>query len=351
MRITLFTLILLSYILTSFSQNLTISRTDTLKFNKTAVVPVIDGIPNDSAWENETWYPINQIWMVGSSVTPDFMLDAVKKDSVDFYGRYKVVWSAETHQLYYLFEITDDIYVFGYPDISSNYTGFDCVELFLDEDASGGNHVYDNNAFAYHVTLGADTSTFYALDLSNGGSKVNYANHFSKIAKTENNKLHIYEMALNVYDQNLQKVELFDGKNMGFSIAYCENDRQDKIERQFFIGSLYQPFADRNSSWENADVFGKAKLVSAVSHNKPVLEKIFSFYPNPCSNIVYFNSINENTPPLQIKLFNLLGVNIPIAINEINGYTCISIDNVKSGVYLFQVTDGLLNKTFLLKKE
>ena len=32
----------------------------------------------------------------------------------------------------------------------------DCVEIFIDEDNSGGNHQFNHNAFAYHIGLNGD---------------------------------------------------------------------------------------------------------------------------------------------------------------------------------------------------
>jgi len=50
-------------------------------------------------------------------------------------------------------------YIDGYIPENTNYPNFDLVELFVDEDRSGGNHLYDSqvtnaeNAFSYHIMI------------------------------------------------------------------------------------------------------------------------------------------------------------------------------------------------------
>ena len=86
-------------------------------------------------------------------------------DSTDYSGKYKVVWSSVTNLIYFLVRITDDVFVDGYiPEVTSDIYNFDVVEVFIDEDMSGGLHVFDGtgatglewgtkaeNAFAYHI--------------------------------------------------------------------------------------------------------------------------------------------------------------------------------------------------------
>ena len=100
---------------------------------------VIDGIGNEKTWNNSSWLPINQLWL-GKPI-----------DSSDFSGRYKLSWSDDA--LYVLAEIKDDILMDNIKNPLERWWDDDCVEIFIDEDNSGGNHQFNHNAFAYHIGL------------------------------------------------------------------------------------------------------------------------------------------------------------------------------------------------------
>ena len=85
------------------------------------------------------WEPIDQLWL-GSPATP-----------ADFSGRYKITWTSD--KLYILVEITDNLFSDEYSNPLGHYWDDDCLELFIDEDHSGGIHQYNHNAFAYHIAL------------------------------------------------------------------------------------------------------------------------------------------------------------------------------------------------------
>jgi len=99
--------------------------------------PTIDGINNDSAWAQAAWHEIDQV----------ILGDAPSKE--DFSGRYKVVWTKE--KLYIIGEIVDDVLIDTHADPLDSYWEDDTFEIFLDEDKSGGLHVDNYNAFAYHI--------------------------------------------------------------------------------------------------------------------------------------------------------------------------------------------------------
>ncbi|MEN0006928.1 MAG: sugar-binding protein, partial [Bacteroidota bacterium] len=69
----------------------------------------------------------------------------------DFSGRYKLTWSEDF--IYILAEIQDDTLIDIHEDGLDRYWDDDCLEIFIDEDHSGGNHQYSHNAFAYHIAL------------------------------------------------------------------------------------------------------------------------------------------------------------------------------------------------------
>ena len=248
-----------------------------------AQVPVIDGKSNDSCWTAITWQPLDQVWIPYG--TPS--------DTTEFQGRYKVVWSAESNLLYFLVQVTDDTLVDGFiNNKTADIYNFDIIEVFLDEDRSGGLHVFDGvdsigrewgtnaeNAFAYHIysdipESGSTNASRWVYDLD-GPSwekviKRNYANHFPKyILRREGNTL-TWEFSLIVYNDHYEyehpegtRAQLISGKKMGLSLAYCDNDNPDEKpkERDSFFGSVHVPAKAYNDHWMNADWFGPAELV------------------------------------------------------------------------------------------
>jgi hypothetical protein len=210
-------------------------------------VPVaVDGVADDPVWSQAAWGPINQLWL-GVLPEPD-----------DFTGRYKIAWDSE--RLYVLAEIRDDSLSDQYPNPLQNYYMDDCLEMFLDENASGGNHQYSYNAFAYHVSTKGN-----AVDVGPGGKAMDFTDHV-KSKWTRNGDVYTWELAIKVFDDSYDDgrtdnapVTLSAGKTMGFMVAYCDND--GTFDRESFIGSIFIPGADKNVGWINASVFGTLELL------------------------------------------------------------------------------------------
>jgi hypothetical protein len=238
-------------------------------------LPVIDGEDTDECWAGATWYYIDQTWITwGEEI-----------DSSDFFGRFKVSWSGGENLLYYYVEITDDAFVDGYIFPDGGYPDFDIVEIFLDEDHSGGLHVFDNNAewglnsenaFSYHLAVdapaeGETESLFFACDLDGtdwGNSIIiDYAGHFPELAMKKQGNIYKYEFSLKVYDDTYDhsdpeasRVSLLQDKELGMSVAYCDNDQPDG-ERDNFFGSVWVPEEAYNDHWMNSDGYGTLRLV------------------------------------------------------------------------------------------
>ena len=106
---------------------------------RSAEALVIDGVANEPVWQAAEWYEIGHLWL-----GPDYTAE-------DFSGRFKVAWTEE--RLYILVEVVDDILFDSHRDPLVQYWDDDCVEIFIDEDYSGGDHQYNHNAFAYHMSL------------------------------------------------------------------------------------------------------------------------------------------------------------------------------------------------------
>jgi Carbohydrate family 9 binding domain-like len=206
--------------------------------------PLIDGVADDPVWQNTAWQALDQVW-VGATPAP-----------TDFSGRYKVCW--DENNLYLLAEIIDDTLVDTHSDPLFHYWDDDCLEIFLDEDASGGEHQYNYNAFAYHIALDGKVADI------DPNKNIRLYDHCS-IKRSLNKNLSTWEVAIRVFDgknysddgDNTPKM-LQSGKKMGFALAYCDNDHS--AEREHFIGSVPVAGEDKNRGWIDAGIFGLLRL-------------------------------------------------------------------------------------------
>ena len=213
---------------------------DILMVTKSTEVMVIDGIANESVWQEALWHPIDQLWL-GSEYS----------DS-DFQGRYKLAWTEEG--LYLLAEITDDVLSDQYPNPLENWWDDDCLEIFIDENNSGGIHQYNHSAFAYHVALDGNV-----VDMSTQKKGKLYNTHVISKRLTEGTTS-IWELKILVFDEsykddsNNTPVRLHANKKVGFALAYCDNDSSEF--RENFVGSLKHEEFKKNRGWIDASIFG-----------------------------------------------------------------------------------------------
>ena len=201
----------------------------------------IDGVADEAIWARADWYEIKHRWL-----GPEY-------SDKDFQGRFKVVWTAE--RIYILGEFVDDILFDSHRDPLVQYWDDDCLEIFLDEDLSGGDHQYNHNAFAYHVSL--DNK---AIDMGIDEKPHDYSDHVQSRWQQQGDKI-IWEVAITVYrddyvdgaDRNTP-AELTAGKVMGLMLAYCDNDGSEL--RENFIGSESVPSGPKDRGWIDAGLFG-----------------------------------------------------------------------------------------------
>ena len=144
-----------------------------------SAAPVIDGVADDEAWARASWRAIDQRWL-GPEMSPG-----------DFSGRFKVVWTEE--RLYLLGEFVDDALFDSHRDPLEQYWDDDCLEIFLDEDHSGGNHQFNHNAFAYHVSL--DNR---AIDIGTDEEARDYSHHVESRWRQQAGRI-VWEVAIDVY--------------------------------------------------------------------------------------------------------------------------------------------------------
>ncbi len=207
--------------------------------------PVVDGVAGEAIWREARWQELDQLWL-----GPEYPAE-------DFEGRYKVAWTPE--RIYILAEFTDDILIDTHRDPLTQYWDDDCLEIFLDEDFSGGDHQFNHNAFAYHMSL--DNR---AIDIGTDRKARDYSHHVESQWKQTGDKV-VWELAIDIYtddyadgaDDN-EPVTLTAGKVMGLMVAYCDNDGSEL--RENFIGSESVPHGPKDRGWIDAGLFGALHL-------------------------------------------------------------------------------------------
>jgi len=216
-------------------------------------LPTIDGVGTDSCWSQAAWADIKYLWL-GTQPGPS-----------DFTGRFKMVWGPD--RLYYLIEITDNVLSAPYTGLN-NYYNNDCVELFIDENHSGGDHTNNYNAWAYHMELNGDI-----IDNNTRGQQQFYNDHANYTYAKDGNTYR-WEIALKVfadtYNENIttnQPVTLTAGKVMGFGVSYNDND--GGTARESFMGSMDIPGTDKNVAYKNASVFAALTLSGGMTTATP----------------------------------------------------------------------------------
>ncbi|MEN8193482.1 MAG: FlgD immunoglobulin-like domain containing protein [Bacteroidota bacterium] len=365
-------------ILSSFNVAKNNTQADTVKaIDVFENFPTIDGIADDDCWSSAKWQSIDQVWINYGELI----------DSSDFFGNYKVVWSSESNLLYFLVEITDDEYVDGYIYDNDGYYNYDMVEVFVDQDKSGGLHVFDGsgsvgidwgtnaeNAFSYHINVdlpaeGEVNNEFTVEDIAgtdwSDKQIVNYADHFPELAFRKNNEKYYWEFSLSVFNDSYNannpensKTELHNGDVLGLSLAYCDNDDSDEEpkERDNFIGSVWVPESNYNDHWMNADFFGTLKL---VSHKPTTIDnrtgqiinkyQLFNNYPNPFNPDTIISYQLPQRASVKLKVFDMLGREIKTLVNveQNRGVYKVTWDGnnsfgnqVVSGIYYIKMESG-----------
>lgn len=212
----------------------------------------VDGHADDAVWAQSGWKNLSHS-MAGSL-----------PDADDFSGRYKLAWDEQ--QLYLLVEITDDVLIDQHPDPKEAYWDDDCLEIFIDADASGGNHLHSFNAFAYHIALDGNVADFGNAANDNGVILLN--DHLDSRWRRQTEAPHtiIWEVAVRIYPDTFttaqpgEPLSLSADQVIGFMLAYCDND--GSATREHFMGShaITPVNGDKNRGYIDASVFGKISL-------------------------------------------------------------------------------------------
>ena len=220
-----------------------------------AETPKIDGINSEACWSSAVWHSLKENWSNTSY------------DSTDFNGRYKMIWNKKA--LYILIEITDDVLYAPYSKLLNLWGNNDSVQLFIDEDNSGGLHHYNHNAFVYNIGLNGQVS-----DLDEDKNPHFFDHVISK--RNTQGTLSTWEIEVKLYEEDFKKITnysprtLHENKEIGFALAYCDND--SSWQREHYIGSVFVPEDYNNQGWINADIFGTLILKNSALENEKLSE-------------------------------------------------------------------------------
>jgi hypothetical protein len=187
------------------------------------------------------------------------------------------------------------------------------MEVFIDEDFSGGDHKHNYNAFAYHI------SQFYdVVDLGEDGNPHLYNENLEVMYTSIENK-YLWEIRMPLYTDNfvygadnnpVKKIKSED--KIGLSVAYCDNDGGN--DRESFMGSVDIEGLDKNSSWRDASVFGTLVLKGSNPATNTSMSKktngnsMIPFYPNPFTDKLYFK-IDKMTDA-NVRIYTIEGKQI-----------------------------------------
>lgn len=233
------------------------SEKSTLSVPKANSHIIIDGDSSDKAWQQGNWQLLNHVW-VGD-----------KPSREDFSGRYKLVWQSDA--LYLMAEIVDDVLFDQHPDPLHRYWDDDALEIFIDEDASGGDHTHNFNAFAYHVALDNQSADMGPREREDKNNFLLLNHHVESVWRRSTDEPYkmIWEARILIFDDsydyknpnNSHPKTLTVGKKMGFMLAYCDNDGSQN--REHFIGShpITPVDGDMNQGYKNASVFAEITLL------------------------------------------------------------------------------------------
>lgn len=218
--------------------------------NYTSTPIHIDGVSED-AWNKATWHDM-----------PHLMDGTLPTSDNDFTGRYRLLWDEQ--YLYLQADISDDVLIDTHPNPTKNYWDDDALEVFIDSDASGGNHQFNHTAFAYHI--GLDNQ---AADYGPDRKPHLYTEHLTSRWQRQTSPPYniIWEVAIKLFPNSYQEnsnntpLVLDEHRVIGFMLAYCDNDGSEA--REHFMGSheIQAVNGDKNRGYIDADVFGKLTLL------------------------------------------------------------------------------------------
>jgi hypothetical protein len=217
--------------------------------------PRIDGDDSDTAWQVAPWRSLTHT-LVGSPPTR----------GADFSGRYKLVWTRDS--LFLLAEIHDDILIDGHADPLQGYWADDALEVLIDEDASGGNHQFNDSAFAYHIALDNQVVDIRGNADGSDGKAALYNDHLQSVWKRSAQAPYplIWELRVDIHPDPAKggldrPRRLRAGEVLGFALAWCDSDTPGERTRMVADVDVAAVDGDRNRLYTDAGSFGRLELL------------------------------------------------------------------------------------------
>ncbi|GAB1453732.1 hypothetical protein MASR2M47_37880 [Draconibacterium sp.] len=335
-------LITLAIVMVFAGSVLSQTQNDTLFCYYTKTPVIIDGQATEACWAKAEWNEIDQVWIPWS---------AKMKDG-DFSGKFKVAWDEDF--LYVLVEVVDDSLSDDHSNPLENWWDDDCLEVFIDENRSKGDHERNCNAFAYHVSLFYD-----AVDLDSKGNGINYKNNVTVDMDTIGVDTYLWEFAFKNYDASFainnsekSRVKLSHNKKMGLALAYCDND--EAKSRENFIGSMVMTQKTANDMYKNADHFGLMILLDPDSlTTNTVSEKMemgIKIYPVPAQNYLIIENSTAKQGLVSVSISTITGQIIKTETFAENKHS-ININDLDAGMYLVKVRQGANSFSKIILKQ
>lgn len=215
-----------------------------------AVAPAIDGAI-DPAWDAAAWDSLSYNYLAGTTMP----------SAADLSARYKALWTSDA--LHLLVEVVDDSISDRTVNPLRSWWDDDCLEVFLDENRDGGDHQYNFEAWAYHISTKGEV-----VDYGDDQQPHLFDDHVVS-RRVQTGDTSIWEMSIKVFGEDYTlagpntPLVLAAPKTMGFSLAYCDND--GKTNRESFLGSVNTPGHLANEGYIDASVFGSLELLPSGS--------------------------------------------------------------------------------------
>ena len=232
--------------------------------NKTPIAPVIDGLPDDSVWNNANLYDRAEgSWNISSGNLPD-------PSDLDF--SWRALWDEDN--LYVLVEVQDDIISI---DAGRQDWNDDSIELYIDAQDTNGNFNNDRNLAAYQLTIvaghdqtdaenspgGADQVFPSTSSFTHGTNSYAGADDSTRYPQGADTSISVFDetetnysfeaafpwTALEETPENIIARQEGTGLGFGFSVAINENDTGGGRDSQPFWGV---PDGWTDDLWQNA---------------------------------------------------------------------------------------------------